>query len=62
MKASPMRLDHDSPDVEDIKILLSICSIHTLNEALNLAEVFYSRSRITLKTIYGLKSIINKIA
>jgi hypothetical protein len=61
MKAISMRITAESADIEDLKLLIKILKIKTVEESIDIIKKYYPENRIPQKTFYALAELIEKI-
>ena len=59
MKAISMRIMPESSDIEDLKLLIKIVKIKTVEEGINIIKKFYPEKLIPQRTYYALDELIN---
>lgn len=59
MKAISMRIMPESSDIEDLKLLIKILKIKTVEEGVNIIKKYYPEKLIPQRTYYALDELIN---
>jgi hypothetical protein len=59
MKAISMRITPESSDIEDLKLLIRIVKIKTVEEGIDIIKKYYPEKLIPQKTYYALDELIN---
>jgi hypothetical protein len=59
MKAISMRIMPESSDIEDLKLLIKIVKIKTVEEGIDIIKKYYPEKLIPQRTYYALDELIN---